>query len=134
VSNFTNPIIDEPQGITSGPDGALWFTNDSLMRRHVTDDDGSIGRMTTSGEVSDYKNTKAAPDVIESPRSIIVGPEGALWFVNGGNSSIGRITVSGSRSDYTGYGIVAPTDLTAGPDGAIWFTTGNDGIGRLAIP
>ena len=44
VTNYTGPGIDQPAGITVGPDGALWFgaaTN-------------SIGRITTAGVVTNY--------------------------------------------------------------------------------
>jgi virginiamycin B lyase len=37
VSNYTGTGIDGPAGITTGPDGAMWFTNY---------DNGSIGRVT----------------------------------------------------------------------------------------
>ena len=38
-TNYTGTGIANPDGIVAGPDGALWFTNDS--------DPGSIGRITT---------------------------------------------------------------------------------------
>ena len=45
VSEFTAPSIDGAFGITDGPDGALWFTNNI---------GNSIGRITTAGVVSDF--------------------------------------------------------------------------------
>jgi hypothetical protein len=38
VTNYADPSISSPEGITAGPDGALWFTNFS---------NSSIGRITT---------------------------------------------------------------------------------------
>jgi hypothetical protein len=72
--------IDEPRGITAGPDGALWFTNAGS---------NSIGRITTSGTVTSYTST-----TIRSPAGITAGPDGALWFTNGYSNSVGRITTS----------------------------------------
>ena len=70
-----------PYGITSGPDGALWFTNSG---------NNSIGRITTGGTVTNYTGTG-----ISGPEGITSGPDGALWFTNSGNNSIGRITTGG---------------------------------------
>jgi len=73
------PGIDHPEGITAGPDGALWFTSSN----------NSIGRITTSGKISGYTGSG-----IDLPGSITAGPDGALWFTNFGNGSIGRITTT----------------------------------------
>jgi streptogramin lyase len=110
------PGIDSPYGITAGPDGALWFTNNH---------GNSIGRITTSGKVTTYTGTG-----IDGPEGITAGPDGALWFTNFSNNSIGRITTSGTVTNYTGTGIDEPDGITAGPDGALWFTNG-DSIGRI---
>jgi hypothetical protein len=117
ITNYTSPSISAPIGITSGPDGALWFTNSN----------STIGRITTSGAVTNYTST-----TISVPRGITSGPDGALWFTNSGNNSIGRITTSGTVTNYTGTGISGPYGITTGPDGALWFTNdGNDSIGRI---
>ena len=79
VSHYTDPSISAPIGITTGPDGALWFTNVG---------NNSIGRITTAGVVSNYTGT-----AVSEPWGITAGPDGALWFANEANSSIGRITV-----------------------------------------
>jgi hypothetical protein len=104
--------------ITSGPDGALWFTNAG---------NNSIGRITTSGTVTNYTDPS-----IDDPYGITSGPDGALWFTNAGNNSIGRITTSGTVTNYTGSSIDDPNEITTGPDGALWFTNykGNS-IGRV---
>jgi virginiamycin B lyase len=117
-------------GITVGPDGALWFTNFAH---------NSIGRITTSGTISTYAGIG-----VDNPAGITTGPDGALWFTNAGNGadrgtdhgSIGRITTTGEVTNYTysgpGAGIAQPTSITAGPDRALWFTnTGNGSIGRI---
>jgi O-glycosyl hydrolase/streptogramin lyase len=121
--NDSGVVLGDPLEITSGPDGALWFTN-------IGGD--SIGRITTSGQISFYKGTG-----IDEPVGITTGPDGALWFTNEGNDttnpgSIGRITTSGQVSNYRGIGIDYPYDITTGPDGALWFTNRlNDSIGRI---
>jgi len=109
--------IDQPEGITAGPDGNLWFTNSS---------NNTIGRITPAGHVHVF-----AGHGIDGPAGITAGPDGALWFTNNGGS-IGRITTSGAVTTYTGTGINGPEGITAGPDGALWFTNQhNDSIGRI---
>ncbi len=126
MTNYTGRGIDEPEGITTGPDGALWFTNGA---------NNSIGRITTAGVVTNYTGTG-----IGYPEAITAGPDGALWFTNlygpsdYGHGSIGRITTSGTVSIFRGSGITHPEGITAGPDGALWFTNEsntNSSIGRI---
>ncbi len=79
VTSFASPLISGPSNITTGPDGALWFTNYSNAN--------SIGRITTSGVVTSYTD----PSILD-PYAITAGPDGALWFTDIGNSTIGRVT------------------------------------------
>ena len=62
------PDVRDPLDIAVGPDGALWFANDGH---------DSIGRITTSGTVTDYTGTG-----IHDPVGIAAGPDGALWFTS----------------------------------------------------
>ena len=106
-------------GITSGPDGALWFTDFSASK---------IFRMTTDGSVTEYPlQPGRAPGLITS------GPDGALWFTETFGHKIGRITTAGAISEFdvpTSSG--EPFGITAGPDGALWFAERNvSKIGRI---
>jgi virginiamycin B lyase len=105
-----------PYDITSGPDGALWFT---LTKGASDQFPGCIGRMSSSGVETYYTGAG-----IQEPRDITTGPDGALWFVNTWNNTIGRITTSGVVTDFALPGDVGANDITAGPDGALWFTSG----------
>jgi len=78
TNHYTAPGINGPGPITTGPDGALWFGNDVSY--------GSVGRITTTGQVTTYPATAA-----RSPGSIAAGPGGAMWF-GMGTGHIGRIT------------------------------------------
>jgi hypothetical protein len=116
----TNPIgtSDGNAGTFTTLTGDLWFTNQT---------GNSIGRITTSGAVTNY--TGSFP--IKGPSGITTGPDDALWFTNQTGNSIGRIT-TGSSGSILNASINGPTSITAGPDGALWFTnqTGNS-IGRI---
>lgn len=121
--------------ITAGPDGALWFTeidqSDSLTA-------GWIGRITTQGQVSEWRIPPDASGNHLYPISITTGPDGALWFTNdysteGGPVDIGRITTTGKFSFYylaQGGNFGGP--IISGPDGRLWIGFGFAGIGRLA--
>jgi virginiamycin B lyase len=104
-----------PWGITTGPDGALWFTEEQGNK---------IGRITTTGTTTEYPMPMAGT----YPTAITAGPDGALWFtVAGDGIGLGRITTSGNITQYSAqYG----SGITMGPDGALWYTTGS-GIGRI---
>ncbi|MEU3859952.1 hypothetical protein AB0F03_21710 [Streptomyces sp. NPDC028722] len=55
------------QGITTGPDRALWFAEQGA---------GRIGRMAADGTVTDFPTS--GPDA--GPAEITPGPDGAMWF------------------------------------------------------
>ena len=106
-----------PTGITTGPDGALWFTEQTANK---------IGRVTPAGVFTEYP----LPTNFNYPSAIALGSDGALWFTEN-NSRIVRITTGGAMTVYPlPAAFYDPGALTAGPDGALWFT-GDREIGRI---
>ena len=113
----------QPRGITTGPDGALWFCENGGNK---------IGRMTINWAFTEYP----IPTANSEPYGITKGPDGALWFTEYSGNNIGRITTAGSITEYP-----IPTagsdsqGITIGPDGALWFAEaqggGNGKIGRI---
>lgn len=103
--------------ITTGPDGALWYTEDIS---------NSIGRMTTTGAATAYP--------VPTPDSVLFGiasgPDGALWFTENGANRIGRISLQGDLTEYDLPTKSFPTSIAAGTDGAVWFT-GYYQVGRI---
>lgn len=115
-----------PYDITAGPGGNLWFT----------DSYDKIGRITTSGTITEFPSKEGRAS---SPYRITAGPDGNLWFTNsiafGGNVAprIGKMTPTGQLTFYTLPKTDGPANaITVGPDGALWFTldTSNK-IGRI---
>lgn len=111
-TEFTIPTASPvPQGITQGPDGALWFCEGASNK---------IGRMTTSGAFTEF----AIPTANSDPQAIT--QDGALWFVELIGNKIGRITTSG---EFTEWAIPTanshPYDIVQGPDSALYFTEYN---------
>ena len=121
ITEYPTPTTSsQPQGIVTGPDGALWFTESSSSK---------IGRITTAESFSEY----TIPTGASSPFGIAAGPDGALWFTENAGNKIGRITTAGSFTEFTiPTSSSHPYFITAGPDGALWFTefTGNK-IGQI---
>jgi virginiamycin B lyase len=111
----------DPEGITAGPDGAVWFTE------HAVD---QIGRVALDGTVREYPAPWVRP-IPSGFEGIAAGPDGALWFTEQVVGAIGRMTLTGVFSDYP-LTEAAPNAITAGPDGALWFTENPAAIGRIS--
>lgn len=111
-----------PQGITAGPDGALWF---GLYN--------AVGRMTTTGG---FTSTELPGDCCSQVQGITSGPDGALWFTEGGccnvGGQIGRITTEGVITEFAQFANTNPVGIVTGSDGNLWFTeTRSNRIGRI---
>ncbi len=104
----------QPVGITSGPDGALWFTDN--YAGNPSGNTGSIGRITTTGTLTRYPITVGSQFF---PQQITAGSDGALWFGQAGG--VTSVTTAGTFTQQASPG-VTPIDITSGPDGALWFT------------
>ena len=98
-----------PQGITSGPDGNIWFTEN--IRNAVV-------RLTPSGAFTFF----TVPTPGANPSGITTGPDGALWFTEFNGNQIGRIDPSTGAITEFGPVSGSPLRITAGPDGNLWFT------------
>lgn len=139
ITEYSDFAGGGPVSITKGPDGAFWFiTNisDGIVPNYVD-------RITKEGVVTEY----AIPGTgyrhgTNDPWGITNGPDGALWFTEGGGvqngNAIGRVTTNG---EFTTYPLPEqhsdPVNIVTGADGALWFTekgySVNEGnkIGRI---
>ena len=127
---YADPTIDEysvttsqsgPLGITTGPDGNLWFTENNGNK---------IGKITPSGSIQEW----SIPTSSSGANSITTGPDGNLWFTESLVDKIGRITPSGSIQEWS-----IPTsssnasNIITGPDGNLWFTENIQSIGVPSV-
>jgi uncharacterized repeat protein (TIGR01451 family) len=113
----------EPDDITAGPDGKLWFTENVFGT-------SKIGSITPDLATINEFQTPTAGAV---PKDITAGPDGALWFTELDANQIGRITTAGTVTEFALNGSTpeaSPDGITAGPDGNLWFTEDNK-IGRI---
>jgi virginiamycin B lyase len=74
----------EPEGITLGPDGNMWFAEATANQ---------IGRIDPTGNITEF----VVPQASSAPVDIVAGADGALWFTeeSGFPEGIGRVTTSG---------------------------------------
>ena len=108
-----------PEGIAAGPDGNLWFA-----------DDTRIGQLTPEGQITEFTNA-----TLGNTLGITAGPDGNLWFTEPSVDRIGRITPTGAITEFSwsnGDKDRQPRFIAGGPDGNLWFTEeGTDKIGRI---
>ena len=74
-----------PFGITAGPDGAMWMTDNAK---------GIVARITDAGVFTVHHLPFG-----RAPAGIVTGPDGALWFTEEAGA-IGRMTTSGQFKEY----------------------------------
>jgi streptogramin lyase len=131
-SEFTIPTPNSvPTALLFGPDGNIWFTEQTGNK---------IGRVTLDGVFTEYTiPTTVPPDPVQNPTGssrptdLAVGPDGALWFGELFGNKIGRITVDGAITEYPlPTPNSQPGGIIAGPDGNLWITeNGTNRIGRM---
>jgi streptogramin lyase len=91
----------------------------------------STATRATSGSVTEFPLPGGG-----EVRDMTSGPDGALWFIEvgesaaGNTSSIGRMTTSGSLTEFPLPQSGIPGVITTGSDGALWFSQ-NGKIGRI---
>jgi virginiamycin B lyase len=107
-------------GIANGPDGNLWFSEESL---------GGVGRITPGAVITEF--TAGFPT--GSPRGIVSGPDGNLWVaMAGGDGAIAKVSKTGEVTEYPVTTPGDPTEITVGPDNNLWYTDpASNLIGRI---
>src|SRR5262249_19243621 len=119
VTEFGLLPASGPYELTTGPDGNVWFTENTSNK---------IGRITTSGTVTEF----SIPTSNSGPQSITTGPDGALWFTENASNKIGRITTGGSFTEFSLASGSHPLGIATGSNGNLWFTEyGTNKIGEI---
>jgi hypothetical protein len=122
VTLFTLPEDSFPVGITSAPDGNLWFAEWGR---------GAIGRITPAGSITEFRlpQVQAANIYALQPTAITAAADGRLWFLAG--FTVGLMTTTGDAVEFP-----APnsfSSMATGPDGNVWSTDkANSKIVRIA--
>jgi streptogramin lyase len=103
-----------PVGMAPGPDGNLWFAEDSV--------EGKIAQLNpATGAISEF----STPTQPSFPLGVALGPDGNMWFTESANpGQIGEINPATHAITEipTPTPDSGPVAITAGPDGNLWFT------------
>jgi streptogramin lyase len=91
ISHYTDcmdyrQFFSEATSIVAGPGNDLWFTSVTSRQLPSIEEPPTIGRVTASGEVTQFK-----AGIESEPDSLVAGPDGRVWFAGGGEQ-IERIT------------------------------------------
>ena len=110
VLEYGIPSVNaQPNGMTPGPDGAVWFTEYA---------EGRIGRIDANGVVTEY----VVPPSLSRPYNIVNGRDGSnLWFTVAAYNAVGRISTNGAIQLFAIPFNVVGTGITMGPDGRLWL-------------
>lgn len=112
VTLYPLPSGHYPGQMVRGPMSDLWFVESGS--------NGSIGRMTTSGVLTEY----LLPIPNEAADSLALGPDGNIWFFEYQpgyqQQMIGRITRNGKF--LPPFNVTGGNAMTTGPDGRVWVT------------
>lgn len=104
----------KPYGITTAPDGNLWFVEIGGAR---------IGRATVDGRITEFS---AGATPLSTPGfGIGAGPDGNVWYPEIAAGQVGRITPDGRVTEFRLPSPAAqPAGIVTGSDGALWASEG----------
>ena len=106
-------------GITTTPDGAVWFTEANNGRVDRLDP-----ALLASGTYPPtFEKQFSLQNTASDPTAIATAPDGSVWFVLRGVNAIGHLTTAGKL---TAFPVTAPgsglSSLAVASDGTVWFT------------
>ncbi|MBV8714144.1 MAG: hypothetical protein JOZ65_03660 [Chloroflexi bacterium] len=126
-----------PFGITTGPDGNIWFTQLGQQFASATNPPGLVGRLLTRPP---YTVTEfPLPGAIAKVFDIAVGGDGNLWFTRGGTGddtggvpeidrilahppyTVTQFPLPPASPPLPTSGTLGPEVLTVDPQGNLWF-------------
>ena len=105
-----------PFGITTGPDGSLWFTEVSGNK---------VGQINPATHVT---TEFSLPTASSAPSGITSGPDGNLWFTEESGNNIGQVVLAAppTAADLSLSG-TAPRSAVMGQDVTYILTVTNNG-------
>jgi len=126
LSAFTLLSVPTPSaglaGITAGPDGSVWFAEQTT---------GNIGRVAPGGSISEI-----ALGASSKPTGLAIGPDANVWVTLQGTNSVVKVVTTGSPTA-TSHAIPTPDAQPVGiasSANALWFTESAVGkIGRAGL-
>jgi virginiamycin B lyase len=121
-----------PESIARGPDGAMWVTDAGSTP--------AVARITTSVAPGPGVGTiteAPLPSIggcTSTPRAIVQGPAGNMWFTDTGCNTIWQVTGDGQFNPFGLPSNADPIAVTLGPLGNLWYAddgANNGGVGGI---
>ena len=118
ASATTFAVDGQPERITQGPDGNVWFVVSGNSAGN------NLATITPAGAITYY--TLAGVTL----GTLVVGPDGGLWATTG--TGVAKIPVADPTTvtSFTITGFANPQGLAVGPDGNLW-AAGGDTLWRV---
>jgi streptogramin lyase len=126
----------EVRMIIAGAPGTMWFYDEGANGTANPSGKptwfGSIN--TANGQITEYPTGNGAAPLLGA-MSMVLGPDGAIWFTDGYRLAIGRFDpASGALTEYPvsspSYPVTSPMKLVVAPDSTIWFLAYETQTGR----
>jgi streptogramin lyase len=112
ITEFAVCDVCGTNDIVQGPDGILY----------ISDNDGQLRRITTSGEVLSSVPVPPPPDQFGSPLGGIAADSTSIWFADSFNNRVGRFDIGTGL--FTFYPVALSDgvdDVAVAGDGTVWF-------------
>jgi virginiamycin B lyase len=109
--------------VAADADGGVWFEQPTASAMDNKPLQPALGRMDRGGSIKYHPLPGRGP---RGPGSLIAGPDGAIWFLDGSAGTVGRMATDGTVTEFpfaardVGPLSTAPRQLAAGPN-ALWF-------------
>lgn len=97
--------------IVAGPDGALWFNEQSNF---------AVGRITTTGVVTEYPIAREPYSALGDGPSAIVSSGGSLWTLANVGSTIDAVSTAGTATRLYANLNQSATNIVADGSGGVW--------------
>ena len=112
------------QSVAADADGHVWFEQPTASAMDNKPLQPALGRMDRTGSIRYHPLPGTGP---RGPASLISGPDGAIWFLDGAAGTVGRMAADGTVTEFpfaarnVGPASTAPRQLAAGPN-TLWFS------------
>ncbi|RKH88904.1 hypothetical protein D7Y21_12800 [Corallococcus sp. AB045] len=88
--------LNAPAGVAVGPDGSIYLADTDNHRIRRVTPDGIISTVAGTGARGNAGEGRLAiASRLDTPRALVVGPEGVLFFVDAGNRRLRRVDTEG---------------------------------------
>lgn len=105
IEEYATPA--SPVSIAPGPEGNLWFTQESK----------AIGELTPTGYKKEFSSLPTS-----APGGIAEETDGNVWFTNLTSNKVDKLTPAGVLTEYESSGNGEWGPIAEGSDGNVWLT------------